>query len=345
MNEFRHQPLYDQWVIIAQNRVKKPSFSPVVLPSETISSPFVMGSEHKTPPEIYALRENPRIVSSWKTRVFANKFPLLALESPLSREKYGAYSTIGAFGAHEMIIDSQKPSKHFCEFTKADHGYLLQSFRDRVYALYQDSRIKSISLYKNQGYKAGNTIPHSHSQIVALPFISPTLDLQIENSRRHYNKNERCLMCDLMRDEETSKERVLFRNKSFVIFAPFAPRYEFEVWIAPISHKNDFSLITREEINELAEALEWVLTRMDIALEKPDLNMLIFTAPPVREHKDPDYFHHLERFFHWHIELLPRFSGCDGFELNSGCFINPIAPEKYAKHLKEITIKPQKEVV
>lgn len=341
MNEFRHQPLYDEWVIIAPNRAKKPLFKPLEEISEKISSPFVMGNEDKTPPEIYALRENPKIISSWKTRVFANKFPLLALENPIMREKVGSYSTIGAFGAHEMVIDSPKSKKHFCEFSASDLGFLMQTVRDRIYGLYQDGRIKSISVYKNQGIKAGNTIPHTHSQIVALPFIAPKLHLQIENSRNHYNKNERCLMCDLIKDEETQKTRVLFRNKSFMVFAPFAPRYAFEVWIAPLNHKNDFSQITKNEINELSEAMEFVLKRMDIALEKPDLNMLLFTAPPLREHKDRNYFHHLERFFHWHIELLPRFAGCDGFELNSGCYINPIAPETYAKYLKELT--PKKE--
>lgn len=334
MNEFRHQPLYNEWVLIAPNRAKKPIFQPIEDPNKNISSPFEVGHEDKTPPEIYALRESPQIVSSWKTRVFANKFPLLALENHLLREKNGSYSTMGAFGAHEMVIDNPKGKKHFCEFTKNEIALLMQTLRDRIYSLYQDGRIRSISVYKNQGIKAGNTIPHTHSQIVGLPFIAPKLDLQVANSRKHYNDYERCLMCDLISDEEISKERLLFRNKSFIVFAPFAPRYEFEIWVAPLYHHNDFSQITKNEINDLAEAMEWILKRMDIALENPDLNMLLFTAPPLREHKDRNYFHHLEKFFHWHIELLPRFGGSDGFELNTGCFINPIAPETYAEYLR-----------
>lgn len=341
MNEFRHQPLYDEWVIIAPNRAKKPMFSPLEELSKSISSPFEMGNENKTPPEIYSLRESPKIVSSWRTRVFANKFPLLALENPTIREKKGAYSIMGAFGAHEMVIDSPKGKKHFCEFTKTDLGYLLQTLRDRIYALYQDGRVKSISVYKNQGVKAGNTIPHTHSQIVALPFIAPKLHLQIETSRKHYNEHERCLMCDLISDEENEKDRVLFRNKSFIAFAPFAPRYAFEVWIAPIYHKSDFSQITKSEIEDLSSAIEWVLKRIDVALEKPDLNMLIYTAPPLREHKDRNYFHHLERFFHWHLELVPRFSNSDGFELHTDCFINPIAPETYSAYLRDMMLKKE----
>lgn len=336
MNEFRHQPLYDAWVIIAPNRVKKPGFDPGSPPPPAINDPFISGQESKTPPEIYALRENPKITVSWQTRVFANKFPLLALEAPMQKQKRGFYSTRGGFGAHEMVIDHPKAGKHLCRFSAAELQALMQTFRDRIAALYQDSRIASVLAFKNQGMKAGNTIPHSHSQIVALPMIAPTLKTQISNSRSHYCRTERCLLCDIIQSEEEDKSRVLMRNRHFIAFAPFAPRYEFEIWIAPLTHESHFTHLGKEALEDLAEILEWCLKRAGIALEKPDLNLLLFTAPPVRDQAEPDYFHHLNHFFHWHIELLPRFEGRDGFELSSGCYVNPVAPEDYAAYLREL---------
>ncbi|MDR2905940.1 MAG: hypothetical protein LBU73_08300 [Helicobacteraceae bacterium] len=338
MNEFRYQPLYDEWVIIAPNRVRRPERqSGEESPRATeMTDPFVTGSESKTTGEIYAIREKPSIAASWNTRVFANKFPLLNLETSLVRSSFGAYASIGAFGAHEMVIDHQKPNRHLCSFTTQEFKNLMMTFRDRISALSQDQRIASIMAFKNQGAKSGNTIPHSHSQIVALPFIAPRLAKLIDSSRDHYEKSERCLTCDIIRAEENEKTRVLMRNRSFIAFAPYAPRYEFEVWIAPIIHSSNFAQLTRDALGDLGEALEWCAKRLGIALEMPDINLLVFAEPPKRSHVRSDYFHHFDRFFHWHIELLPRIKSLGGFEAESGVYVNPIAPEEYALYLKEI---------
>jgi UDPglucose--hexose-1-phosphate uridylyltransferase len=342
MNEFRHQPLYDEWVVVAPNRVRKPPIAPQVVPQSEISDPFLTGNESKTPPEIYAIRENSSIPASWKTRVFPNKFPLLELETPPVHSMNGVYSSIGGFGAHEMVVDQPKPNKHICQFNADEFKDLLLTFRDRFSALYQDQRIASVVAFKNQGIKAGNAIPHSHSQIIALPFIAPRLAKQIETSREHYSRVGRCLLCDQIASEENEKSRILVKNRYFIAFAPFAPRYEFETWVAPIVHCSSFTSLTKDALNDLGETLEWCAKRLGIALEKPDLNLLLFTDPPKRNHRQADYFHHIERFFHWHIELLPRERSAGGFETSSGCFVNPIAPETYAAYLKEMDIETKK---
>ncbi|MDR1451855.1 MAG: DUF4931 domain-containing protein [Helicobacteraceae bacterium] len=338
MNEFRHQPLYDEWVVIAPNRTRKPPIESEPPTQTEISDPFLSGNEGKTPPEIYAIRENQSIAASWKTRVFPNKFPLLALETPPVRSMNGVYSSIGGFGAHEMVIDQQKPNKHLCLFSAEEFRDLMLTFRERFSALYQDRRFASVTAFKNQGIKAGNTIAHSHSQIVALPFIAPNLAKQIETSREHYNRVGRCLLCDQIASEEEKKLRVLTRGRYFTAFAPFASRFEFEAWIAPNVHNSSFTLLTKDSLSDLGETLEWCAKRLGIALENPDMNLLLFTEPPKRDHYKADYFHHIDRFFHWHIELLPRSRASGGFELASGCRINPIAPETYASYLKDIII-------
>ncbi|MDR3347525.1 MAG: DUF4931 domain-containing protein [Helicobacteraceae bacterium] len=337
MNEFRHQSLRGIWSIIATNRVHKPT-TRTEKPEFVATDPFVTGNEKNTPSEIYSIREQPSITASWKTRVFANKFPLLALESPSSHELKGIYSTIGGFGAHEMVIDHQKSNKHLCRFSAENLRDLMLTFRDRIASLCQDERIESIIAFKNQGTFAGNTIPHSHSQIVALPFIAPDIAVQIENSRNHYRDNGRCLLCDTLSFEEAQKDRVLFRNRSFIAFAPFAPRFEFEIWVAPIVHQSSFTNITKDALADLGEILQWSLQRLGIALNNPDLNLLIVTDPPRRNNFDPNYFHQISRFFHWHIEILPRIHPFDGFEIASGVYVCTIAPETYVEYLKELNI-------
>ncbi len=241
-----------------------------------------------------------------------------------------------------MVIDHPKAPTHLCHFQPKNLRALFQSFRDRIEALSRDGRIAHIHAFKNQGMKAGNTIAHSHSQIVALPFIPPAVARSIESSRDYYTHHGRCMLCDMLASEESDQSRVLYRNRHFLVFAPFAPRFEFEVWIAPLSHESCFEHLGNEALSDLADASHWVLTRLGQALEDPDLNLTLLNAPLVRPHREPNYFHHMEHLFHWHLEIIPRFEARDGFELSSGCYINPTPPEEYAHFLRELPAQPVK---
>ncbi|MDR0746663.1 MAG: hypothetical protein LBE89_02095 [Helicobacteraceae bacterium] len=339
MNEFRYQPLHDVWTIVAPNRVRKPRPKESLEASMPQNDPFIAGNETKTPNEIYSIREDPSIIASWQTRVFANKFPLLALETPPTRTANGVYASVGGFGAHEMVIDHPKPDKHICSFSIDRCVNLMRTFRDRITSLQQDDRIASVLAFKNEGIRAGNSIAHTNSQILGMPFVAPTLQTQVASSRSYYKEHERCLLCDQIAYEEERALGVLFRNRHFIAFAPFAPRFEFEVWIAPLAHSSSFITLSKDALYDLGETMSWALKRIGVALGMPDLSLILFTQPPIRSHKDAGYFHHLDRFFHWHVEIVPRITSAQGYELSCGAFVCPIAPEEYADYLREINIK------
>jgi UDPglucose--hexose-1-phosphate uridylyltransferase len=54
---------------------------------------------------------------------------------------------------------------------------------------------------------------------------------------------------------------------------------------------------------------------------------VLHTAPPGED--APHY--------HWHWEILPRLTGIAGYELATGCYLNPLPPEEAAKKLREFT--------
>lgn len=43
-----------------------------------------------------------------------------------------------------------------------------------------------------------------------------------------------------------------------------------------------------------------------------------------------------ESSFHWHLEICPRTSVPNGFELGSGLAINTISPEKAAEQMRSV---------
>jgi UDPglucose--hexose-1-phosphate uridylyltransferase len=38
--------------------------------------------------------------------------------------------------------------------------------------------------------------------------------------------------------------------------------------------------------------------------------------------------------YHWHWEILPRLTGIAGYELATGCYMNPLPPEEAAQRLR-----------
>ncbi len=59
-------------------------------------------------------------------------------------------------------------------------------------------------------------------------------------------------------------------------------------------------------------------------LEDPALNVLIHTTP-VQDPESP--------YYHWHIEIMPKLTHVAGFEWGTGCYINPVSPERAAELL------------
>lgn len=43
-------------------------------------------------------------------------------------------------------------------------------------------------------------------------------------------------------------------------------------------------------------------------------------------------------YSHWYLQIVPQLSGVGGFEIGTGCYINPVFPEDAAKILREVNI-------
>ena len=77
MPELRLDPLTGLRVIVAGERGSRPGAFLDVASREPIdpeNDPFAAGHEDRTPPEVYALREN----GDWKVRVVPNLYPALS---------------------------------------------------------------------------------------------------------------------------------------------------------------------------------------------------------------------------------------------------------------------------
>ena len=68
-----------------------------------------------------------------------------------------------------------------------------------------------------------------------------------------------------------------------------------------------------------------MLARLASAVDDPPYNLILHSAP----------FGSAEsRSYHWHVEITPKLTALEGFEIGSGFDINPVLPEDAARTLR-----------
>ncbi|MDL1878795.1 galactose-1-phosphate uridylyltransferase, partial [Cytophagia bacterium CHB2] len=150
--------------------------------------------------------------------------------------------------------------------------------------------------------------------------------------QQFFNLKERCLFCDIIRQEIDDNQRIVAANESFVALCPFAARAPFETWILPKKHETFFEW--QSELPSLAKLLRMVLDRMRGTLGDPNYVMEIHSGPNLFAGKNRGYWKTVERDFHWHIEITPRLRSYTSFEMGFGFHVNPMPSEKAAELLR-----------
>lgn len=329
MHELRKDPLLGRWVAVMSDS-KSPS--DYAFPSENTqetSCVLCPGRERETPPEIVAIREGGR----WWTRVIPNFKPVLHVEGDLDRKGMGIYDRMNSVGANEIIIDSPEHSGQPEDMGVEQVRRIIRIYRERVADLEKDPRLRYILVFKNSGKGAGATFSHPHSEIMATPIIPKLIKEELDGAKQYYAYKERCIFCDIVKEESRSGDRVVFETRDFFSFSPFAPKFPFESWIVPKRHVCAFQYIYESEMEDLSLMLLTVLKKMRAVLGDSPYNYFIHTAPnrvPRRNH-----WHTLGDDFHWHIEIIPRLLMTSGFEWGSDFYVLTTSPEDAAKYLRE----------
>jgi UDPglucose--hexose-1-phosphate uridylyltransferase len=331
--ELRRDPVTGRWVIISTGRAKRPSdfVRETVRIGENTFCPFCNGNESKTPGEILGYRRNGGGPNSpgWSVRVVPNKFPALGIEGDLDREGEGLYDRMNGVGAHEVIIETPDHKATLATLPERAIEEVLWAYRDRVMDLKNDKRFRYALIFKNHGDAAGASLEHPHSQLIALPIVPKRVHEELDGAKHYYREKERCIFCDIIRQERESCTRVIAENDLFISLAPYAPRFPFELWLLPKIHLSSFENSQGSVFASLARMLKDSLSRLDQVLDHPPYNFMLHTSPVGEENND---------HYHWHFEIIPKLTKVAGFEWGTGFYICPTAPEEAAKFLRECPV-------
>ena len=266
---FRKNPLTGDAVIYAPGRAERPrAFGEEV----EARCPFCIGHESDTPPE------TARTGAPWRVRVFPNKYP------PVD-------------GA-EVIVESPQHGDAFHAIAHAEDVVRMYVERYRVHA---DAAY--VSVFKNEGARAGASIPHVHSQVVPLPFVPPRIERELRGFANA------CPLC-------APHGEIIRETSEYVWLAPHASAFAYQSWIVPKRHVSSMSDFVA--LDELASLLRHASNAMQ-PLGAYNWAFVNFPREPRA---------------HAYIDLYPRLAAIAGLELGTGTFVEIIDPADAATRLR-----------
>jgi len=340
MSEIRYDPLHDDYVLIAPERLRRPDG---IRRGETPPDagkhlcPFCPGHESLAPGEIFALRDpgTRPDTPGWRTRVIPNRYKAVQIEAPWESHDHGVYESWDGFGAHEVIIDTPRHLARMDAYTHEEYRDWLLTLRSRLIDLRGDLRLVHFSLFKNQGPAAGATQPHPHSQLIALPVVPRAQLARLGSAHTFWREHGHSLFDSILDQERASETRLLASRGEFTAFAPYASAYPFEVMILS-SREGSLSLaeIGSEAIGDLAVLLQETVAALYRELGEFDFNIVFETPPTQRNYATEEFFDDLGAFWRFSLRIIPRLYGLAGFEVGSQMRINPVPPEEAASLLR-----------
>lgn len=302
--EIRRDYLHDYYVLIAPKRADRPydaalNDHPLL---ETASSP-----------RLDLQREVSTIVNEtndgWAVKVVENKYPALTLDNA------------NAFGKQEIVIDTPLANTTFGELPASQIEKILHAYRQRYFKLGVLPHIAYVSVFRNDGYEAGASLAHAHSQIYALPFIPPRIQNESDQVEKIALERGHDPYDDIISFEMRENLRIIANNEHWICFAPYAPLWQMEAWVLPKRQSTSFTDLIDDEITSLAPILKLLTSK----LNKQNINYNLSIETGVSPH------HRLT------IKLRGRnvVSPWGGLEVTTGVIINTIPSEAAARWYRD----------
>jgi UDPglucose--hexose-1-phosphate uridylyltransferase len=337
VHELRKDFLLGRWVsVLSESKAPSEYDLSSNNKKEEDSCVFCTGRENEAPPEITSIRMPGTLINTpgWWVRALPSFKPVFQVEGDLGRRGVGIYDRMNSIGANEILIESPEHNVKPEDMGIEQMIRVIKLYKDRLADLKKDSRLRYILIYKNSGKNAGEVFSHPISYLMGTPVIPKKVKDELDNAKQYFNYKERCIFCDIIREELNVGERIILETRNFVAFCPYAAKFPFESWIIPKRHNCAFQEIAYEEIEDMGLILMSILKKLRRIFNDPPFNYFLHTAPnmvPRRNH-----WHTLGEDFHWHLEIIPRLTRMSGFEWGSGFYILPTSPENAAKYLREV---------
>jgi UDPglucose--hexose-1-phosphate uridylyltransferase len=330
MREVRVDPLTGLRAIVATERAERPGgwalFDGPSPPIDPERDPFAPGHEDRTPPEVFALRDDGAAPDTpgWRVRVVPNLYPAI---SPDGREPERShapdlFTAFPAHGAHEVVVNAPDLVTSLADLTVEQVREAMEVWAARM-RTHAEAGAACVHVLVNERIEGGASLPHTHAQLYALDFVPAQLAREREHFAAYATRTMGGnLLQDLVQEEVRLRERLVAIDDEAVLLAPYASRLPYQLLLAPRRPRARFeepegAALGAALVHDALNRLRRVLGVM------PPLNLWVRTAPRGADH------------FCWRIDIVPRLTHLAGLELGTGVHLNIVAPERAAADLRD----------
>ena len=283
--------------------------------------PFCRGREESTPPGLAEYGGSAR-EGDWLVRVVPNKYPVAVAAKPPGTD---VPSSASVHGAHEVIVESPH---HVVEWTELDVPQIervIGAWCDRLTAAARSWRFAS--LFKNNGHRAGASLSHVHSQLIAVDFVPPAVATRESWLAQYYAEHHECWLCARSSSSPTGSGRLIeaVNGETFALVVPAFSAMAGETWLVPVRHACHFHEMDGAVRSELARRLPATIATLRSIAGPFAYNLVVQT---------PSFGVSSEAPFHWYMRIIPRIVVLGGFEWSTECYINPLDPYRLAEDLR-----------
>jgi UDPglucose--hexose-1-phosphate uridylyltransferase len=259
----RLNPLTGEWVLVSPHRTQRPWQGQVEkLPAE--QSPQYDPICYLCPGNERANgHKNPKYTSTF---VFDNDFAALKPEIPAANADEcgrGLMVAQSERGICRVVCFSPRHDLTLAHMTPAEIRSVVDLWTQQYRELGDVPWINYVQIFENRGAVMGCSNPHPHCQIWSNERI-PNEPLKEQQSQmKYHDEHHSCLLCDYVRLERQSGERIVCENEHFVALVPFWAVWPFEVLVLSTRHTADFDALAPAERDGLADVLKRTTTKYD----------------------------------------------------------------------------------
>ncbi len=321
--ELRKDPITRSWVVVGHPEREKERAEPCPLcPENRLNAPVLLELPGR---------------GNWQVRAYPHFRPLYRIEGDPARNADGIFDRMAAIGAHEIIVETPVHSRTLTQLSDEEIERVLEAYALRIEDLKRDARFKYVAVFKNQGPAAGEEWAHSHSQLSATTFVPRRILYELRSAREWYRDRDRCVFCDILRQEIRQKKRIVDNVGDYYAVCPYASRVPYETWLIPRTHSHQFEATSPgERRRDLATLVGRTLRRL--LQISGSYHMVLHTAPNTLQTKGElsDYWATIAGDYHWHIEILPILETRSKSYSIKEVYFNGTLPEQAAERLRQL---------
>ncbi|MBZ5698760.1 MAG: galactose-1-phosphate uridylyltransferase [Acidobacteriia bacterium] len=276
----------------------------------------------------------------WQVAVIPHPDPLYRVEGDPNRRADGIFDMMRPVGADEIVIETPDHERKFEDLSEDQILRVTEAWAERIQDLKRDLRFKYVSVFKNYGALAGQDGSHAHSEVTATIFVPRRILYELRAAREWYREKERCVFCDIVKQEERQGKRIVDTQGEYVALCPYASRVPYEIWVMDRKHSYLFE-VPRPGANRrhLAVLLQRVLRRLRQVA--PAYHLVVHTSPNTNHPKGEvsSYWKTIMDDYHWHIEILPIVETRSKSYSIKEVYFNALMPEEAAERLRQLDPK------